>query len=55
MMGGSNLIAGLVVVQVVVYANADDSFRAGRNLGNDVVVGACAWVGGCRWERRKVA
>jgi hypothetical protein len=46
----SNLVLVLLVVQAVVYANAAADFKQSRNMWNDAMAGAGAWMAVRNWE-----
>jgi hypothetical protein len=54
MLRWSNLVAVLLVVQAVVYVNADAEFKQSRNMRNDAVMGVCAWFSVRQIERLRL-
>jgi hypothetical protein len=50
MLRWSNLVLVLLVVQAVVYGNADDDFKRGRNMWNEAMTGASLWLIVRNWE-----
>jgi hypothetical protein len=54
MLRWSNLVAVLLVVQAVVYLNADAEFKQSRNMQNDAVMGVCAWFAVRQFEKAQL-